>query len=91
MAKKCWRVVFSGRVQGVGFRFTTKQAALALGIKGWVRNRADGKVELEIEAEEEKLTRLLEKLNDTFSGFILSYDLEEKTCQDKFESFVIRF
>lgn len=40
------RVVVSGRVQGVGFRWHVREAARRAGIRGWVRNRADGSVEL---------------------------------------------
>jgi acylphosphatase len=39
------RVLIEGRVQGVGFRYWTEDAALALGLNGWVRNRRDGSVE----------------------------------------------
>jgi acylphosphatase len=39
------RVVVSGRVQGVGFRFACAREAGRLGLAGWVRNRADGTVE----------------------------------------------
>lgn len=39
------RVVLKGRVQGVWFRAWTQQEAEALGLDGWVRNRADGSVE----------------------------------------------
>jgi len=43
-------VVF-GRVQGVGFRYTTVDEARRLQVRGWVRNRADGSVEVEAEGE----------------------------------------
>jgi len=39
------RVVVTGRVQGVWFRQSAQQEALALGVSGWVRNRPDGSVE----------------------------------------------
>lgn len=40
------RLVVTGRVQGVGYRIWAERTALALGIRGWVRNRRDGSVEL---------------------------------------------
>ena len=43
--KTCIRVEISGIVQGVGFRWKTREAALALGITGWITNRPDGNVE----------------------------------------------
>lgn len=43
--KTCVRVVISGTVQGVGFRWRAMEAALALGVAGWIANRPDGSVE----------------------------------------------
>ena len=43
------RVTIEGRVQGVFFRACTRDEAARLGLAGWVRNRADGTVEAEIE------------------------------------------
>ncbi len=40
------RAVVSGRVQGVGFRYFVRQRAVALGLRGYVRNQADGGVEV---------------------------------------------
>ncbi|MBN1867963.1 acylphosphatase [Candidatus Sumerlaeota bacterium] len=49
------RLVVSGRVQGVGFRFFTLEEAERLGVAGWVRNRSDGAVEIEAQAPEPTL------------------------------------
>ena len=49
------QVLFSGRVQGIGFRYTVKQTALGYEVTGWVKNLADGRVELLVEGEREEL------------------------------------
>ncbi|MBP5575406.1 MAG: acylphosphatase [Treponema sp.] len=54
--------IFSGMVQGVGFRWRSEQIAKMLGITGWVRNRLDGRVEMEAQAEEEALEKMLNLL-----------------------------
>src|SRR5688572_25537300 len=46
------QVFYSGRVQGVGFRYTAKQLAAGFDVTGWVRNLPDGRVELLVIAEE---------------------------------------
>jgi len=49
--------VIGGRVQGVGFRFFTENAAAREGIQGWVRNLPDGRVEVAAEGESDAMTR----------------------------------
>ena len=49
------RIVFGGRVQGVGFRYLTRRAADLIGVTGWVRNELDGTVTLEIQGTEEQV------------------------------------
>ena len=53
-------VYISGRVQGVFFRDSTKNMALKLGLKGWVRNLRDGRVEEVFEGESDKVSDILE-------------------------------
>jgi acylphosphatase len=43
--QQSYRFVVTGLVQGVGFRESTRRQALLLGLRGWVRNREDGRVE----------------------------------------------
>ena len=54
------RLVVRGRVQGVGYRFAMTEAALALGVAGWVRNRRDGTVEAVVQGDDASVERLLE-------------------------------
>lgn len=56
-------VIVSGRVQGVSFRYFTQQTALRLGVKGYVRNRPDGTVEVIAQGKQQALERLLEFLH----------------------------
>jgi len=64
----CLRVVIRGRVQGVGFRYFALSQARSLSLKGWVRNRPDGSVELEAEGEQGDLERLIERLRRDPTG-----------------------
>jgi acylphosphatase len=52
------RMIVSGRVQGVGFRYAARDEAQDLGLKGWVRNRPSGDVEIVAEGREEVLKML---------------------------------
>lgn len=56
------RVVVSGLVQGVGYRYLARKHAQRLGIVGWVRNLPDGTVEAEIEGEEASVATMLRRL-----------------------------
>jgi len=57
-------MLISGMVQGVYYRSNTKDKALSLGLKGWVRNLLDGRVEVVAEGEEEQLMQLLDYCRD---------------------------
>ena len=56
-------MVYHGRVQGVGFRYTAKRLANALGLVGWVKNEYNGTVTLEVQGELASIYRMMEGLN----------------------------
>jgi acylphosphatase len=59
MNPRAAHAVISGRVQGVSFRYYTYHEALKLGLRGWVRNLRDGRVEAFFEGESESIERAL--------------------------------
>ncbi|MEC5126466.1 acylphosphatase [Verrucomicrobiales bacterium BCK34] len=69
---------FEGRVQGVGFRYATKQLAKGFDVLGWVRNCPDGRVELQIMGDEEELDEFLQELHDSPLGHHI-LEQEERT------------
>ena len=56
------RVIFEGRVQGVGFRYTTKDIAKGFEVCGTVKNLPDGTVELEVMGEREEVEAFLKEI-----------------------------
>lgn len=59
-------IFFSGRVQGVGFRFTAQKMARELKLLGWVKNLSDGRVEMMVEGDRVKIEHLIHKLITRF-------------------------
>jgi acylphosphatase len=84
-------LLYSGRVQGVGFRYTVRQIAGRLGITGWVMNLRDGRVEAVAEAEEEVLHQFLDYVAGDFSGYIKDVRVEWHEPTHEFSSFGVRF
>ena len=57
---RCAHVTISGDVHGVGFRSYVKKSAGMLGLAGWVRNRADRKVEAVFEGDKKAVEQMIE-------------------------------
>jgi acylphosphatase len=73
------RVVVEGRVQGVGYRYFARTAALRLGVAGWVCNRDDGSVEALLFGPAEAVDALIAELRRGPPGAkVLSVELVEK-------------
>ncbi len=83
--------IYSGQVQGVGFRLSAERLAVDLNISGWVKNLSDGRVRLVGEAEEESLKDLLERIRQMFSAYISDIDLRWLEPTGEFRDFQIRF
>ncbi|NBV86184.1 MAG: acylphosphatase [Verrucomicrobia bacterium] len=59
------QIFFEGRVQGVGFRYCVRQLACGFEVSGWVRNLADGRVELQAFGDTKELERFVEAIRDS--------------------------
>lgn len=81
-----------GRVQGVGFRFTTKMVADRLGIKGYVQNQADGSVYIEASGEKQALATFIKevKASPSPSGKVSHCEVIEDESIMERSSFDIR-
>ncbi len=58
------RVIFKGRVQGIGFRYTAREIANGFDVCGTVRNLIDGTVELEVMGEPEEIEAYLQHITE---------------------------
>ena len=82
-----WRIVFSGRVQGVGFRYTARYAARALYLTGWVRNLFSGDVEMEVQGDVTQIRKLLVQLKGERYIRIEHMDIEELPLDEAEKTF----
>ena len=84
-------VYFKGIVQGVGFRYTVHRYAVALDLKGWVRNLPDGRVEMKAEGRREDLETLLHQIEAHFQGSIRDKEFYWDEYLENFKDFRITF
>jgi len=83
-------VIISGRVQGVWFRSSTKDKAKELGIKGWVRNTLDGKVEAVFEGPREKVEKIIKWCHKgPVLARVIDVNVEWEEYKGEFEDFKI--
>lgn len=83
-------VLYSGRVQGVGFRYTTKNVAMGFEIAGTVRNLPDGRVELTAEGSRPELESFrLAILDAGLAGFIRDEQVTWADAKNEFRGFEI--
>ena len=84
---KCY---FSGRVQGIGFRYTAQNVALQFDINGYVKNLSDGRVEVVMEGCDGEINHFIEALQRRMNGYICKMDRQVEPATGEFAHFNIR-
>lgn len=90
MSQICVRVIYSGRVQGVGFRYTAASVARSFAVTGYVKNLPDGTVELVACGERDVIDDFLQGVRRAMAGNIHNEQRTELPAPESFESFSIR-
>jgi acylphosphatase len=85
----CKHVYYWGKVQGVGFRYTTLGVARRFPVTGYVKNLLDGQVEIVAEGHAEEVERFLAAVEAEMAGYIRGHTLQDQPPQG-FEEFTIR-
>ena len=85
-------IIFSGHVQGVGFRWRAKKAAELYGCTGWVRNDWNGTVSMEIQGEEELIEQTIQAIEkgrfiriDNINTKTIPTDPEERSFREEWD------
>ena len=83
-------VFFTGRVQGVGFRYTTLQVAREFEVAGFVCNLPDGRVQLEAEGRPADVAAFVTALEERMHGYIRKSERSAGQRPPQFSGFVIK-
>ena len=84
-------VFYQGMVQGVGFRFTTRQLAARFAVTGYVQNLADGRVLLVAEGDAGEVQRFLDSVHMKLGQYVTQTSQRVSAPTGKFGEFDIRF
>lgn len=84
-------VHYSGRVQGVGFRYTACRISARFQITGYVRNLTDGRVEAVVEGETSEVDKFCGAMVDAMRSSIAEVTQDDALATGEFDRFDIRF
>lgn len=87
----CRQRIYHGRVQGVGFRYTTVSIARSFPVTGYVKNLPDGTVELVAEGDENSVVRFLQEVEAYFQQNIRDVESEDLSPRGEFSQFEVRY
>lgn len=83
--------LFSGRVQGVGFRFAACRIARRFDVTGFVRNLPDGRVELVAEGEPRQVESFIQAVRDEMAAYVQALELSSSPATHEFSDFGISY
>ncbi|MDO4308134.1 MAG: acylphosphatase [Eubacteriales bacterium] len=84
------KLVFYGRVQGVGFRYRARYAADSLGLTGWVENEWDGSVRMEVQGSRENIYEMIRRIRQGTFVNVDHMDMKEIPPEDTERGFRVR-
>lgn len=84
-------VIFKGRVQGVGFRYTAHRAASHYDLTGFVRNLSDGTVEAILQGTDANIHACLDDLQGTFGGYLRDIKITDRPVNPQYHDFRITY
>ena len=84
-------IIFVGRVQGVGFRFTSYHIARRHRLTGHVRNLLDGAVEMFAQGEPADVDDCIQDIKDSFGAYITQTKIEDTPLNPQYTDFKITF
>jgi len=84
-------VIFKGRVQGVGFRYTTHRMANRYDLTGFVRNLPDGTVEALLQGTTANIQACLDELHDCFGGYLRDVNTTDQPVNPQHHDFRITY
>ena len=85
------KILFYGRVQGVGFRYRARYTAESLRLTGWVCNEEDGTVSMEVQGDEASIDHMLRILQQDRYIDIVDMDIKNMVLQEDERSFEVRY
>jgi acylphosphatase len=85
------RVVYTGRVQGVGFRYRAVEIAREFPVTGWVKNLSTGQVELWAEGDEDSVKAFLAAIRVAWGSFIRSQQTDWDPALGIYSSFDVTY
>lgn len=91
MSEAARHITFTGRVQGVGFRFTALRTAARFGLVGFVRNLPNGGVEMVAQGSPGDIEQCIRDIEETLTGYITETKIEKITPDLKYKNFKITF
>ena len=84
-------IIFAGRVQGVGFRFTAHRIALRYDLTGYVKNLPDGSVEMLAHGNADDINDCLRDISESFAGCIRDTKIQDSAPNPQSTEFKISF